>query len=82
MRADKPRRFGAFARRVDRLVAAVNDVLVEGVLAVAMRTADAEYAREVGLVLAEQQAIRRLEGDRVDPQLLVLDAHAPAPLLL
>src|SRR5437764_15183432 len=38
------RRFGAFARQVDRLVAAVDDVLVEGVLAVAMRAAHPEYA--------------------------------------
>src|SRR5262249_35240 len=78
----KSGRFGAFARGVDRLAAPVDDVFVESVLAVTVRAADAEYAREVGLILAEQQSIRRLERDRVDSQLLVLHAHARAALLL
>jgi hypothetical protein len=61
------RHLGAGARRVHRLAAAVDQVLVERVLHVGRGIGDAEQPRGVGLVVGEQElgrrAVRRGSGD-------------------
>ena len=78
----KPGGLGAVAGGVHRLGAAVDDVVVERILEVAGRWAAPEQPREIGLVVAEQQAIRCFEFDAVGAELLVLRQHqSGAPIL-
>ena len=77
----QPRRLGAGARHVDRLAAAVHDVVVEGVLDPGRGVLGAEQPGRVGLVLGEQQLGRPLgtiaEDQLVVAQVLLPGAHTP-----
>ena len=78
----KPGCFGAFAGGIHRFRAAVNDVVVECVLAVALRGANAEQSSEIRLIVAEQQPIRGFEVEREGAELGVLRKHCAAALIL
>src|SRR3984893_11289375 len=77
----KSGRFGASSGRVHRLGAAVDDVIMERILEMALRLRP-EQSNEIALVLAEEQAIRRFELNGIDAQIVVLREHHPSALIL
>src|SRR5262249_9092860 len=78
----KSGRLGAWAYRVYRIGAVVHDVFVKRVLEIAVRGTDPEQPREIGFVLAEQQAIRALECDAVGAELIMGREQHTLPLVL
>src|SRR6516165_2630123 len=78
----EPSDLGAFSGRVHRCGPVVNDIFVEGILEMALRSAAAEQSSEIRLVIAEQQAIRVLEAEEKRAERRMPSEDDAIPLIL
>src|SRR5262249_8243139 len=72
---------GALPDGVHRLATTVDDIVMKRILEMAAALGRPEQTREIGLIVAEQQTIRRLELDPILPKLVVLREHPAIALI-